>query len=107
MEQEAIAQYIADALDDVDIVVADGNSFIFYEPGGNTAPDHRFPFATIVANDLYDQASDLDRPGVYRLNVGVSRQTFRSLFGEAADVVTTNRSSLHVVTMRAAGGTRS
>jgi hypothetical protein len=34
-----------------------------------------------VTNDLYDQASDLDRPGVYRLNLGVSRQTFQRLFG--------------------------
>src|SRR6185312_10138673 len=26
-------------------------------------------------------SSQLDRPGVYRLNIGVSRDTFRSLFG--------------------------
>ena len=44
----------------------------------------RQPFATIVTNDLYDQTSDLDRPGVYRLNVGVSRQTFQGLFGKQA-----------------------
>ena len=81
MEQETLAQYIADTFDGVDIVVADGSSFIFYEPGGETPPDHRFPFATLVTNDLYDQASNLDRPGVYRLNLGVSRQTFQGLFG--------------------------
>jgi hypothetical protein len=31
----------------------------------------------------YDRVSNLDRPGVYRLNIGVSRSTFRSLFGSA------------------------
>jgi hypothetical protein len=31
--------------------------------------------------DVNDQASDLNRPGVFRLNVGVSRKTFKSLFG--------------------------
>ena len=84
MEQDTLAQYIVETLDGVDVVTADGNSFFFYNPPGTSPPDHNFPFATIVANDLYDQASDLDRPGVYRLNVGVSRQTFQSLFGEAA-----------------------
>ena len=40
------------------------------------------PFATIVIKDYgdFDDASDLDRPGVYRLNVGVGKETYRSLF---------------------------
>lgn len=86
MEQETLAQYIADTLDGVDVVTADGNSFFFYTPRGADPPDHRFPFATLVTNDLYDQASDLERPGVYRLNIGVSRQAFEGLFGAMADV---------------------
>ena len=44
-----------------------------------------YPFATLVSNHAHDQASDLDRPGVYRLNVGVGKATFRSLFPEDAD----------------------
>lgn len=44
-------------------------------------PDRRFPFVTLVTNDKYDQASKLDRPGVFRLNIGVSRTTYQSLFG--------------------------
>lgn len=82
MEQETLAQYIVDTFDGVDVLTADGNSFFFYNPPGTSPPDHRFPFATIVANDLYDQASNLDRPGVYRLNLGVSRQSFQGLFGD-------------------------
>ena len=39
-------------------------------------------FATIASNgNEYEQISKLDRAGVYRLNIGVSRETFRSLFG--------------------------
>jgi hypothetical protein len=43
------------------------------------------PFATIVTKDYgeYDNASQLDRPDVFRLNVGVGRDTFRTLFGAA------------------------
>ena len=84
MEQETFAQYIVDTFEGLDIVVADGTSFYFYDPARDVPPDRRQPFATIVTNDLYDQASNLERPGVYRLNVGVSRQTFQGLFGEEA-----------------------
>ena len=43
------------------------------------------PFATIVTKDYtgFDTASDLNRPGVFRLNVGVGRDTFRALFGDS------------------------
>ena len=40
------------------------------------------PFATMISSDNeYDRISKLDRPGVYRLNIGVSNPTFVSLFG--------------------------
>jgi hypothetical protein len=39
------------------------------------------PFATLVTNDLYNNASNLNRHGVFRLNIGVSKDTYRSLFG--------------------------
>ncbi len=29
----------------------------------------------------FDRASHLDRPGVFRLNIGVGKDTYRSLFG--------------------------
>src|SRR2546423_3008879 len=47
----------------------------------------RMPFATIVTKDYgeFDNASNLDRPGVFRLNIGVGKETFQSLFlGDAA-----------------------
>ncbi|HEU0114432.1 MAG TPA: DUF6194 family protein [Thermomicrobiales bacterium] len=84
MDPEAIRQYIVDTFGGVDVVVASGDMFFFYDPSNGTPPDHRFPFATLVTGDRYDRASNLDRPDVFRLNVGVSPATFRSLFSASA-----------------------
>jgi uncharacterized protein DUF6194 len=83
MNPEEIAQYIVETFGGVE-VVGSGDSFFFYDPGRDTPPDRRLPFATLVTGDRYDQASDLDRPDVFRLNIGVSPATFRSLFGASA-----------------------
>jgi len=55
------------------------------DPQRNLDPAHRLPFATIVTKDYgdFDDASHLNRPDVFRLNIGVSRDTFRALFGPA------------------------
>ncbi len=82
MNAEALARHILELLEGVDTVEADGDTFFFFNPGGEAHPiDHRAPFATIVTSDAHDRASDLDRPGVYRLNIGVSRDTYESMFG--------------------------
>jgi erythromycin esterase-like protein len=46
-------------------------------------PDRRQPFATIVEHDVpgFDEASQLDRPGVFRLNLDFGRAQFERLFG--------------------------
>jgi hypothetical protein len=75
MDEAAITRYITDTFDGVDVVVASGDSFFFYDP------DRKFPFATLVTSDMYDQFSNLDRPSVFRLNIGISKQTYQSLFG--------------------------
>ncbi len=75
MDAASVRQYIAQAFAGVDVVDASGGSFFFY------GPDHKFPFATLITSDEYDQASNLSRSNVFRLNVGVSKQTFQSLFG--------------------------
>lgn len=39
-------------------------------------------FVTIASSgNEYEKISNLARPGVFRLNIGVSKQTFHSLFG--------------------------
>jgi hypothetical protein len=82
MNESEISQYITETFEGVDIVVASGDSFFFYNPDRNLPPDHRFPFVTIVTSDINDQFSNLNRPSVFRLNIGIGKQTFRSLFGE-------------------------
>ena len=46
-------------------------------------PDRRQPFATIVEHDVpgFDESSQLDRPGVFRLNLDLGRAEFERLFG--------------------------
>ena len=40
---------------------------------------------TLVTSDEYDLASNLSRPGVYRLNIGLSKQTFDGLVSAITD----------------------
>ncbi|HEU5377519.1 MAG TPA: DUF6194 family protein [Ktedonobacteraceae bacterium] len=82
MNESEINQYLTGTFGGVDVVTDSGNSFFFYNPDSNVPPDHRFPFVTLVTNDLYDQFSHLNRPSVFRLNIGIGKQTFRSLFGK-------------------------
>ena len=88
MDQQDIIRYITDTFAGVDVVtatagIASGDTFFIYDPERNLDPKRRFPFATIVTKDYgdFDSASNLNRPGVFRLNIGVSKGTFRSLFG--------------------------
>jgi len=64
--------------------VTDGTNWgergLFYNPGG------RLPKGTYVLtfkekDSENDKASNVDRPGVYRLNLGLSKPTFTTLFG--------------------------
>lgn len=54
-----------------------GDRFFF------AGPDRRRPFATIVDHDVpgFDEASQLDRPGVFRLNLDLGRAEFARRFG--------------------------
>lgn len=77
-DPESITRYILDTFPGVDLLEAGGASFFSLDP------DRHFPnFATIVTNDDYDEGSDLSRPGVFRLNIGVGRATFQRLVGRA------------------------
>ena len=89
LDQAAITAYIAETCPGTDVVtgtegIAAGDTFFIYDPDRNLQDKQRFPFATIVTKDYgdFDNASNLNREGVFRLNVGVSRETFRSLFGD-------------------------
>jgi hypothetical protein len=75
-----MSRYITETFKGVDVVIASGDSFFFYNPDSSVPPDHKFPFVTIVTSDINDQFSNLNRPSVFRLNIGINKQTFRSLF---------------------------
>lgn len=77
IDETFITSYITSTFEHVEITVNMGYTFFFYRD------DHMHAFATIASNgNEYEQISKLDRPGVYRLNIGVSRETFWSLFGK-------------------------
>ena len=84
MNEAEMAQYIFDTFPRVETAENLGYKFFFY------GADRMLPFATIATSDSdYERVSNHIRPGVFRLNIGVSRQTFRSLFG--ADHVDVSR----------------
>ena len=75
MDQAAITAYITDTFEHVNVATNDGDLFYMFDP------DPMFPFATLITKDNdFDSHSRLDRPGVFRLNIGVSKATFQSLF---------------------------
>ena len=77
MDATAVAAYIREALPGVETTTAYTYTFFFY------GSERMLPFATLAtADNEHDQVSDLDRDGAYRLNIGVSRETYRSLLGD-------------------------
>jgi hypothetical protein len=87
MDQDAIRSFIASEFPDVDVQIAGpddgspelawGDTFFMHHDD-----EHHFPFATIVTKDYgdFDNLSNLNRPDVWRLNIGVSKETFDRLF---------------------------
>jgi hypothetical protein len=69
------------ALDNVQRTEAYGYTFFF------VGDDHLVPFVTLADSDNeHDDVSQLNREGVYRVNIGVSRATFQALVGGAGAV---------------------
>ena len=88
MDQNALIQYITETFDGLDVLTPTdgpgaGDTFFYYDPEHSIDPSKRLPFATIVTKNYgdVDNLSDLDRPDVFRFNIGVSRNTFVQLFG--------------------------
>jgi hypothetical protein len=55
--------------------------YIFFFVGD----DHRLPFVTIGHSDNeFDKVSNLNREGVFRINIGVSKETFESLLTDSS-----------------------
>ena len=77
IDEAFIPSYIMSTFENVETTVNMGYTFFFYRD------DHMHAFATIASTgNEYEKISNLDRPGVYRLNIGVSRDTFQAMFGK-------------------------
>lgn len=74
MNPASIVEYITGTFDRVEVVEDQGNYFIFNDP------QKKFTFVTVVTNDAYDTFSDLNREGVFRVNMGIRKETFLSMF---------------------------
>ncbi len=76
MNQSELEAFTA-ALDNVSRTEAYGYTFFF------VGDDHMVPFVTLADSDNeHDAVSHLNRAGVFRINIGVSRATFQALVGE-------------------------
>ena len=83
-DHDAVVRYMTDAFPGVDIVRTMGATFFSLDP-----EKHWPNFATIVTTDEHDMGAPSDltaRPDVFRLNIGVSRETFDRIVGGATDV---------------------
>ena len=92
MDDASITRYIESTFKGIDVVVgsseagspeiAGGDAFFIYDPNRDLSETRRFPFATIVTKDYgdFDNASKLDRPGVFRLNIEIRKETYAKLF---------------------------
>jgi len=74
-----IVEYILDTYPDADLVEAMNAYFVSLDA------KHWPNFATLVTTNEHDDASDLDRPGVFRLNLGVDRPTFEQIAAAEPD----------------------
>src|SRR5262245_22900826 len=97
MDQDAIIQYVTDTFTGLELLrptdgPGAGDTFFYFDPQHDLDPSHQLPFATIVTKDYgdFDNSSNLSRPDVFRLNIGVSRNTFRALFGYPPDEFSTH-----------------
>ena len=78
MDESVVEAYIMKTYPEVETTQVYGYNMFFYKS------DRKLSFATTISSDYdYDRISNLNRPGVFRLNIGVSKQTFQSLFGPA------------------------
>jgi hypothetical protein len=80
LRAESIATYILETFPGTRTDEAWGTTFFFYNPGGE-GPDEFFFASLKTADDDHDTASDLNRPGVFRLSVGLPAGSYRSRFG--------------------------
>jgi hypothetical protein len=67
-----------------DVQREDNYGYVFFFVGD----DHLLSFVTVAnADNEWDNVSNLNREGVFRVNIGISRETFDTLIGEPSEPV--------------------
>lgn len=80
MQPTDIVEQIQSRFDGVIVKASWGETSLFYNPGNKLA--NGIYFCTIKQQDgNNDKASDLNRPSVYRLSIGIDKSTYINLFG--------------------------
>lgn len=83
MNADEMKQYIRDTFAGIRVDEAGGDTFVTYDPDGDLPADRWLPFTTIVTGDHHESVSDLNHPGTYRLNIGLTKRTYTEHFGPA------------------------
>ena len=78
---ENISDYLLENFEGLRPKQSWGETSFFYNPDGSS-PHGTYFFTIKEKNGDNDKASDLDRTGIYRLNFGISKNSFLSLFPE-------------------------
>jgi Family of unknown function (DUF6194) len=81
MKVDDMTRYICDTFDGVNLMEGFGDLFFIYDPDRDLPAERQMPFATIVTGNHYDTVSNLGRPDTYRLNIGLTKATYLSMFG--------------------------
>ncbi|NOK62851.1 MAG: hypothetical protein GFH27_549293n248 [Chloroflexi bacterium AL-W] len=77
MNQPEVEAFVT-KLDNVQQEETFGYTFFF------VGDDHRLPFVTIGCSDNeFDDVSNLNREGVFRINIGVSKKTYEALLANS------------------------
>jgi hypothetical protein len=73
---DTVVDYILTTYPETDVIKAMNAWFFSLDP-----QKHWPNYATLVTTDEHDDASDLSREGVFRLNLGVDKATFEEIAG--------------------------
>lgn len=71
------------------MIEGNGDVFAIHDPDHDYETRPRQGWATIVTSNVNDDASDLDRPGVFRLNIGLPKARFAEVVDPDGEYDTT------------------
>jgi hypothetical protein len=81
MDQAEVEAFVASMQD---VQRKDNYGYVFFFVGD----DHLLSFVTVAnVDNEWDNVSNLNREGVFRINIGISRETFDTLIGEPSEPV--------------------